>query len=246
MVQVFHPATNTFSKFSIAGIAGLIAAALLIAFVFVRSPYRTGQDVVRPQPVPFSHAHHVGHVGIDCRYCHTHVEESSSAGIPPTETCMGCHSYLWSDSPLLEPVRASYANDEPLKWTRVHDLPDFTYFDHSVHVAKGVKCQTCHGEVNQMPLMWKNAPLTMQWCLDCHRHPEEALGPPEEVFSLDADTLLAARYAAGEASDAEQLRDAGFTETEEPLTAAHSVSGEAAPLSASEPFSLMNCSTCHR
>jgi len=126
----------------------------------------------------------VADCGIDCRYCHTSVEDSSFAGIPPTQTCMNCHSQLWTESPILEPVRASYRTGEPLVWNRVHDLPDFAYFDHSIHVAKGVGCSTCHGPVDKMPLMRKQNSLQMEWCLDCHRHPERYVRPREEVFNM--------------------------------------------------------------
>jgi hypothetical protein len=127
------------------------------------------------QPVPFSHKHHVSGIGIDCRYCHTSVEESSFAGIPPTKTCMNCHSQVWADSPTLEPVRTSFREDRSLEWTRVNDLPDFVYFDHSIHVRRGVACTTCHGPVDQMPMTWRENTLFMEWCLECHRHPERYL-----------------------------------------------------------------------
>jgi len=150
-----------------------------------RSSYVTDAGLEREQPIPFSHAHHVGAIGIDCRYCHTSVEVSSFAGIPPTKTCMNCHSQLYADSPTLEPVRRSFREDEPILWNRVNDLPDFVYFDHSAHVNKGVACITCHGPVNRMDLMWKAASMKMEWCLDCHRHPERYVGPREAVFLTD-------------------------------------------------------------
>ena len=124
-------------------------------------------------------------LGIDCRYCHTSVETEGFAGMPPTHTCMTCHSQIWSDSPMLEPVRASLRERKPLAWTRVHDLPDFVYFHHGIHVQKGVACVSCHGRVDQMPLTWKEEPMTMEWCLNCHRHPERHLRPKEEVFLMD-------------------------------------------------------------
>jgi len=149
-----------------------------------RSPYTTYAGVARPQPVPFSHQHHVGGLGIDCRYCHTSVEVSSFAGIPPTKTCMNCHSQIWSNAPLLEPVRESFRSGQSLVWTRVNDLPDFVYFNHSIHIAKGVGCNTCHGPVDRMPLMYNQASLQMEWCLDCHRAPEKYLRPREQVFNM--------------------------------------------------------------
>ena len=184
MGQIFHPSTNTISKVSIFG-SVFLAGGLLWGVVNVnRSDYLTQVAVPRKQPVPFSHKHHVSGIGLDCRHCHTSVEESAFAGLPATKTCMTCHSQVWSDSPMLEPVRASFQKDEPLEWTRVHDLPDFVYFNHSIHVKKGVGCVTCHGQVDQMPLVWKQQTLQMEWCLDCHRHPEGRLRPPEQVFNM--------------------------------------------------------------
>ena len=148
-----------------------------------RSPYTTDATIVRSQPVPFSHQHHVRGLGIDCRYCHTSVENGHFAGLPPTKTCMTCHSKMWTDAPMLEPVRASWRENKPISWTRVHNLPDFVYFNHSIHVNKGVGCTTCHGPVDKMPLMYQFASLQMEWCLDCHRNPEKYVRPKAEVFS---------------------------------------------------------------
>jgi len=181
MSQIFHPSTNTISRVSIYGAVFLVAGGLWMLLEVNRSPYVTQAFVAREQPVPFSHAHHVGGIGIDCRYCHTTVETSAFAGIPPTKTCMNCHSQLFNDSPTLEPVRASFRTGEPIVWTRVHDLPDFVYFDHSIHVNKGVACVTCHGRVDRMSLVWQDSSLLMEWCVDCHRHPEAAVGPRELV-----------------------------------------------------------------
>lgn len=185
MAQIFHPSTNPFSKFSIFGAVFILVGLLFILDAVNRSPYITEAGVVRDQPVPFSHKHHVNGLGIDCRYCHTSVEESSFAGIPPTKTCMNCHSQMWADSPTLAPVRESFQNNRPIVWTRVHDLPDFVYFDHSIHIKKGIGCATCHGDVDHMPLTWKEETLQMQWCLDCHRNPERYVRPREFVFSMD-------------------------------------------------------------
>ena len=182
-MQVFHHSTNTLSRLSIYGALFAVAFALWLGREVNRSPYVTQADVAREQPVPFSHAHHVGGIGIDCRYCHTTAEVSATAGIPPTKTCMNCHSQIWSGSPMLEPVRASFRTGTSIQWTRVHDLPDFVYFNHSAHVNKGVGCSTCHGRVDRMPLMWQEASLHMEWCLECHRHPEKYLRPKEEVFN---------------------------------------------------------------
>jgi hypothetical protein len=176
MPQIFHRSTNTLAKVSIFGGALIIVAVGAIVGRVIRSPYLTNVAMVRPQPIPFSHEHHVSGLGIDCRYCHTSVETSSFAGLPPTKTCMNCHSQVWADSPMLEPVRASFREDKPIEWYRVYDLPDFVYFDHSIHVKKGVKCANCHGSVERMPLMARANTLFMEWCLECHRHPEAQIG----------------------------------------------------------------------
>jgi hypothetical protein len=183
MSQIFHHSTNTLSKLSIFGALFLAAGTLWLVLEINRSPYVTQAGVAREQPVPFSHAHHVAGMGIDCRYCHSSVETSATAGIPPTKTCMNCHSQIWSDSPTLEPVRESFRTEKSIEWVKVHDLPDFVYFNHSAHVNQGVGCTTCHGRVDQMPLMWQEASLTMEWCLDCHRQPERYLRPREQVFN---------------------------------------------------------------
>jgi hypothetical protein len=184
-MQIFHRSTNTLARLSVVGVALIAGGSLWLLFQLSRSSYVTQGGVVREQPVPFSHQHHVAGVGIDCRYCHTSVEESSFAGIPPTKTCMNCHSQLFTDAPTLEPVRESYRTGEPLRWTRVHDLPDFVYFNHSIHLEKGVACVTCHGPVDRMALVWKEESLQMEWCLDCHRKPERYLRPREAAFLTD-------------------------------------------------------------
>ena len=188
MAQIFHRSTNFIARFTLFSAIFLAGLALTAILGLARSPYATNQNVSRPQPVQFSHKHHVGDDGIDCRYCHTSVETSAVAGVPPTKTCMNCHSVLYADSPYLEPVRESFRTGESIKWVRVHRLPDYVYFNHSIHVNKGVGCSTCHGSVNQMPLVFQASPLLMEWCLDCHRHPERALRalePVNEVFNMD-------------------------------------------------------------
>jgi hypothetical protein len=184
MAQVFHPSTNTISKVSIFGGVFVVAGLLWLMGALNRSPYVTQAGVVREQPVPFSHKHHVAGLGLDCRFCHTTVEDAAFAGMPSTKVCMSCHSQVWTDAPMLEPVRASFRDDTSIPWTRVHDLPDFAYFDHSIHVKKGVGCATCHGPVDQMPLVWRENTLNMEWCLDCHRHPERYVRPADAVFDL--------------------------------------------------------------
>jgi len=185
MPQIFHPSMNTISRMTVFGALLLIAAAVAIGARMVRSAYWTEVGVVREQPVPFSHQHHVGDVGLDCRFCHTSVETSASAGMPSTEVCIGCHTYIWSQSALLEPVRESIRTGEPIAWTRVHDEPDYAYFNHSIHIHKGIGCTTCHGQVDRMPLMWRAESLSMKWCLDCHRDPSRFVRPRDEVFNLD-------------------------------------------------------------
>jgi hypothetical protein len=184
MAQVFHPRSNTIAKASIFGTALGLGVLGLIAGGVDRSPYMTHQGVVRDQPVPFSHEHHVRGLGLDCRYCHTSVTDSSFAGLPATKTCMTCHSRIWTDAAMLQPVRESWATDTPLKWTRVHNLPDFVYFQHDIHLNKGIGCVTCHGQVDQMPLMFQAASLQMHWCLECHYNPEKFLRPRSQVFNL--------------------------------------------------------------
>lgn len=184
MAQIFHRSTNTLSRLTIYLSLILVAAFLMVTDRIQRSGYITSANVVVEQPIPFSHKHHVADDGIDCRYCHTSVETSAFAGIPPTRTCMNCHSLLFADSPFLEPVRASYRTGGPIEWNRVHKLADFVYFDHSIHIAKGIGCATCHGQVDQMPLVRQVASLQMEWCLDCHRQPEKYLRPKDQVFNM--------------------------------------------------------------
>jgi hypothetical protein len=217
MPQVFHPSTNTFSKLSIFGAVFLLAAGLWGLAVINRSGYVTRAGVAREQPVPFSHRHHVGQLGIDCRYCHTTVEDASYAGVPPTKTCINCHSQIWADSPTLEPVRASFRNDRSIDWVKVHDLPDFVYFNHGIHVHKGVGCVTCHGRVDQMNLVWQESSLQMEWCLECHRAPERHLRPRDQVFNMHWKPTDQAAVGR-ELMTAHRIRTAELT----------------------------NCSTCHR
>ncbi len=183
MAQIFHRSTNLISRVSIFG--GIVFVALLGAALYriALSSWYTRQDYTEQQPVPFSHRHHVGELGIDCRYCHTSVEKSSFAGVPPTQTCMTCHSQIWTNASMLEPVRASYRDGTSLAWVRVNALPDFVYFDHSIHVNKGIGCTSCHGPVGDMALTYRAGTLYMSWCLDCHRQPEKNLRPKSEVFN---------------------------------------------------------------
>ena len=184
MPQIFHRSANTLSKVSLFGVLALVGGLILLAMGIGRSSYVTRAEEYIEQPIQFSHLHHVLDDGIDCRYCHTSVETSAFAGIPPTKTCMSCHSQIFSTAPILEPVRASLRDEKPLRWIRVHDLPDFVYFNHSIHVKKGVGCETCHGRVDQMPLMLQARSLQMAWCLDCHREPEKYLRPRSEITTM--------------------------------------------------------------
>jgi|SRR5688572_1876310 hypothetical protein len=185
MAQIFHRSTNTLARVSIFGALAFVAGSLWVLAVVMRSPYATQQHVAREQPVQFSHRHHAGELGIDCRYCHTTVETAAKAGIPPTATCMNCHNQIWTDAAILEPVRASWRDDVSIPWVKVHDLPDFAFFNHSIHVVKGIGCTTCHGRVDRMNQLWQESALTMEWCLDCHRHPERHVRPRDRVFDLD-------------------------------------------------------------
>ncbi|MCB9966742.1 MAG: cytochrome c3 family protein [Geminicoccaceae bacterium] len=185
MAQVFSRAADSYLRLGLIIISGLVAGGLLLASGLVRSDYLTGVGVAMEQPVPFSHKHHTGELGIDCRYCHDQVETAASAGYPPSHTCMTCHSQLWSNAAALAPVRQSFTDDRPLRWNRIHDLPDYVYFNHSIHVARGVGCAECHGPVDRMTRIYQARPFYMRFCLDCHRDPAPHLRPPEQVFNLD-------------------------------------------------------------
>jgi hypothetical protein len=183
MAQIFHRSTNTIARVSIYGAVILVAALGYALNVANNTSYATEVYNALPQPVPFSHKHHAGELGLDCRYCHTSVEVSSSAGMPSTQTCMTCHSQIWTGAAILESVRASYRDSQPIAWTRVNAVPDFVYFNHSIHIAKGVGCTTCHGPVAEMNITWRQNSLYMRWCLECHNAPEKFLRPKSEVFN---------------------------------------------------------------
>ena len=185
MAQIFSPYANIWARVTIVASVILICGAGWLTSEIYWSPYATYVDVPLQQPVPFSHKHHVGDDGIDCRYCHTSVEKSAFAGLPSTETCMTCHSQIWNDAPMLQPVRASLASNTPLRWNRVDDLPDYVYFDHSIHMNKGIGCSTCHGRVDQMPLTRKTETFYMKWCLDCHRAPQKYIRPREKIYDME-------------------------------------------------------------
>jgi Cytochrome c7 and related cytochrome c len=216
MPQYFARSANTIYRLVLFALASSLVVVAWLGYLIVRSPYETRQNDPREQPVPFSHEHHVGGLGIDCRYCHTSVEKSSFANIPATKICMNCHSQLWAASPMLEPVRESYRSGKSIEWTRVNDLPEFVYFNHSIHVHKGIGCETCHGRVDKMPLTWQAQPLTMEWCLNCHRHPERYVRPVEDVVAMGY------RYPADQIAVGKKL------------VAEYHIQ------------SLTSCSTCHR
>src|SRR5262245_12101107 len=186
MPQIFHRSFSTLSLVSIYGAVFLLAGAGYALALFVRSSYATNVGIAPQQPVPFSHQHHVNELGIDCRYCHTSVEDSHFAGIPPIKTCMNCHSQIWQGAEMLAQVRDSYKykTGKPLSWQRVHKLGDFCYFNHSSHVKKGIGCVNCHGRVDRMALIWQDKTLLMEWCLDCHRQPEKYVRPRDKVFDM--------------------------------------------------------------
>ena len=231
-MQIFHRSTNTISRATIFGAIFVIAMLFWAAAEVQRSPYVTYAGVARPQPAPFSHQHHVGGLGIDCRYCHTSVEVSSFAGIPPTRTCMNCHAQIWTGAPMLEPVRESFSSGKSLIWNRVNDLPDFVYFNHSIHINKGVGCNTCHGPVDRMPLMYNYASLQMEWCLNCHRAPEKNLRPRDQVFNM--------RYE--EPSSAKPIMVDGKTYTDQISLGRDLV----AKYKLRTVADITSCSTCHR
>jgi hypothetical protein len=200
MAAIFDPASNLYVKIAVLAAVAVVLAGALFWWVWPRTDYVRHLRMVVAQPVPFSHQHHVAGLGIDCRFCHASVEVSADAGLPPTSTCMTCHSQIWTNAALLAPVRQSMARNIPLTWHQVTDLPDYVYFDHGIHVAKGVGCASCHGEVAAMALTYKAQPLTMAFCLGCHRDPGPNLRPASAIYDTEwhrgADTPPAAALMA--------------------------------------------------
>jgi hypothetical protein len=184
MASLFRPKHNTLAKLSLLVVAGGAAGGVGGLLFYVRSPVARGMQDPVEQPIQFDHRHHTRDEGIDCRFCHSTVDRSPHAGIPSTQLCLNCHSQIWNQSPLLDPVRRSFIEGQPLEWKKVNDVPDFVYFNHSIHVNKGVGCVTCHGRIDQMAAVEKAQPLTMSWCLDCHRNPEKNIRPVEEVTNM--------------------------------------------------------------
>lgn len=211
MAQIFGPGMDLAARGFLVALGLGTAALVAFAWAMPAGDWRTGRHEVVDQPVPFSHAHHVGGLGLDCRYCHGAVESAANAGMPATATCMTCHSQIWTHAEMLAPVRASLAEHRPLRWHKVHVLPDYVYFDHSIHIAKGIGCASCHGDVARMPLTWKEAPLTMRWCLDCHRDPAPNLRPRDKLFDTewrrDAETP-----SPGDLMRSYHVRTAGLTD----------------------------------
>ena len=188
MAQLFPPSVDLYAKIVILGVGVLLVGGTYSLYLLNRSPYWTNVGVTLDQPVPFSHQHHAGELGIDCRFCHTSVATSSYAGMPDTQTCMTCHSQIWKDAPMLQPVRQSYAENKPIKWNTVNEMPGYVYFNHSIHINKGVGCSSCHGRVDEMPITWKATDMTMGWCLACHRNPASNLRPISQVYQMDWTT----------------------------------------------------------
>jgi hypothetical protein len=184
MASVFPPWANTAFRVAVGAAALGAAGAVAAPMIWVRTPWARGQWEVADQPVEFDHRHHNRDDGMDCRYCHNTVDRAATAGIPSTDKCMGCHNQIWSQSPMLEVVRRSYFSGAPIPWNRVHQVPGFAYFNHAIHVSKGFGCSTCHGRVDRMPAVFQVASLTMGWCLDCHRNPEQYIRPIGEVTNM--------------------------------------------------------------
>ena len=257
MPQIFPRSSNSLSRLSI--LSGVMALPTLFGFGFLfNMTYSAEVHLPKTQPVQFSHKHHVGDDGIDCRYCHTSVDKSDSAGMPSTYTCMSCHSQLWNDSPELAKVREAFRTGQPIEWARVHDLPDFVYFNHSIHAKKGVSCVSCHGRVDEIPLMYKENTLTMEWCLRCHRNPENNLRPREYVYDMAwrLDTAPKGEEHEGGA-EAGKGAEAAHSEEHAPKTIPGHDSVEyksqaemgSALLREYKVMSrqqMTNCSTCHR
>jgi len=183
--QLFAPGADAILRlYILAGVTGVLAIGLVL-FGLSHSDYVGSVGIAPAQPVPFSHKHHSGELGLDCRYCHQQVEAQATAGLPPTHTCMTCHSEIWTGSPMLAPVRESLANNEPLHWTRVNRLPDYAYFNHSIHITKGIGCSSCHGAMDTMQLTYAAQSFKMEFCLSCHRAPENFVRPQQEVWNME-------------------------------------------------------------
>lgn len=209
MAQLFRKSADNIFRIIVLGLVMITGLSIALGYGWSYSTFNTGQDAVVQQPVPFSHEHHVGGLGLDCRYCHTSVEVSAYAGLPASSICMNCHSQIWAESEMLRPVRESYANEKPLIWARVNDLPDFVYFNHSIHIYKGIGCESCHGRVDRMPLLSKAHTFHMEWCLECHKNPKPHLRPRDAVTVMgwqpgnaeESPDTLARKYSVESKTD---------------------------------------------
>jgi len=228
MPQVFPKGFNVLARVSLLALPLILAGGGVAMAAFYRSDYTTGAHEVIEQPVPFSHKHHVSQLGIDCRYCHTAFEKSASAGFPPTKTCMNCHQQMWVGADMLQPVR-DYAKGKPISWTKIHNVPHYTYFNHSIHVSKGVGCVSCHGQIDEMNLVYQSKTLLMEWCLDCHRNPEKNLRPREEVTNMTF-----------------KPSDLVNPDTGKPHTQSSLGKSLKEKYHVREPSVITNCSICHR
>ncbi len=232
MPQVFPKSMNYVARLMALGLPILAAGGVVAGAAFYRSDYTTGAREVVEQPIPFSHKHHVSELGIDCRYCHTAVEHSGSAGFPPTKTCMNCHVVMWTGADMLAPLRESYASGTPITWKKVHNVPHYTYFNHSIHVAKGVGCVSCHDRIDEMNLVFQSKTLLMEWCLECHRQPEKYLRPKTEIYNMAWTPSDGAKDFDGEIIAAMSQMELG-----KKLKDKYQVR---------EASILTNCSMCHR
>jgi hypothetical protein len=230
MAQVFDRSSNALARMSLV-LTGLIVIALGVALNSLqRSPWVTKQGQRPDQPIPFSHKHHVEGLGLQCQYCHVQVEKAAYAGIPPTKTCINCHAQIWTNAEYLEPVRQSWATGASIQWIRVHDLPDFVYFNHDIHVNKGIGCASCHGRVDEMPLMYQQNTLQMEWCLNCHRNPADKGGATAQNVSCEVATEEAS-VPSGATKFTSQIELGKY------LTAQYHIR---------TPNELSSCETCHR
>lgn len=223
MPQIFHRYTNHRVKIGIVSFLLLVGTLAVGANIWYWGPNVSGQGIQKVQPVQFTHSHHVGGLGLDCRYCHFNVERSSYAQVPPTKVCMTCHSQMYLDAAILEPVRDSYRTGLPIPWVKVHNLSDFAYFNHSAHVNKGIGCAECHGRVDQMPLMYQASSLQMRWCVECHMDPTSRVRPKSEMTNM--------AYEHPKSPD-EKIEGINMTQAE--LARHYNVQ------------SKVSCSTCHR
>jgi hypothetical protein len=236
MAQVFHRSMNAVTRILVFGLPMMFMGSVVGGSILYRSGYITGRGETVDQPVPFSHLHHVGQLGIDCRYCHTSVETAGFAGIPATKTCINCHQQMWAGSEMLNPIRESYKQNKSVPWEKVHNLPDYVYFNHSIHVAKGVGCVSCHGQVDQMPLIYQSKSLLMEWCLKCHRNPEPNLRPASEVTSM---TFKPEDYV-------NEQGEKKNPDTGKPYTQAELGKLMKEKYHVRNPLTLTSCSICHR